>query len=218
MTSRLEGCDAVKVIVGTETQKTWSLPKKLLAHVSPFFDAALKGSWVEATSNNITLPEDNPVVFETFVHWIYIGNMNPGSRIDVPMYIGAWTLGDKLGCPAFQDYAMLQLLFLHEDAFVEPKTVQLAYEGSMAGSRLRKWALQEFTMGIIKKKYVETAEEWACVAKATVDFGYDYVQASAACFAALGAIPVDVGQQYLEVAVYEDERLDKCTESMRYDF
>ncbi|KAL2045017.1 hypothetical protein N7G274_002792 [Stereocaulon virgatum] len=205
----LEGCDAVKVIVGTETQKTWSLPKKLLAHVSPFFDAALNGSWVEATSNDISLPEDNPAAFETFVQWIYSGKLVTGSMDDIPRYIRAWTLGDKLRCPAFQDCAMLHLLHLHMRVYVEPKTVQLAYEGSMAGSRLRKWALQEFSSGITCGKYVDTAEEWACVAKNTVDFGYDYVQASAASFAALGFNPFEAGQQYLEVLVYEDEGIEK---------
>ena len=193
--------------MGTETQKTWSLPKKLLIHVSPFFNAALNGSWVEATSNSISLPEDNPAAFENFVQWIYIGKMSPGSH--VPTYIEAWTLGDKLGCPAFQDCAILQLLYLHQDAYVEPKTVQLAYEGSMACSRLRKWALQEFSVGIGSKEYVEMAEEWAYVARSTVDFGYDYVQASAASFAELGINPINAGQQYLEVLVYEDERIDK---------
>lgn len=192
-----------------EHPKIWSLPKNLLVHISPFFAAALNGSFAEASSKTITLPEDDPAAFEMFVQWMYVGKTGRNSTEDIAIHVESWILGDKLGCPVFQDRAMLKLLHLHSANLIQPKTLQLAYEGSAAGSKLRKWALQHFIYNVQYENFVENLENWAAVAKAIADFGSDYVAASAATFKNLWFNPIENGQLYLEILAYKDERLDK---------
>ena len=64
------------MVVGTEdVSKTWHLPKELLVKASPFFAAALNGSFAEATSRVVNLPEDDTDAFALFVRWLYVGEI-----------------------------------------------------------------------------------------------------------------------------------------------
>ena len=188
--------------------QTWSLPKNLLTHVSPFFAAALNGPFSESNSNKISLPEDDPAAFELFVQWLYIGETGKGSTDHILTHVRAWTLGDKLGCPVFQDHAMLKLLQFHADkhaTIIQPQTLQLAYEGSAANSKLRAWALQQFRCEVESDSLSKMAEEWASITKTVVDFGSDYVRdsASAEAFKDKWWRPEEDGQQFLELLTYK---------------
>ena len=191
-----------------DDSQTWSLPKNLLTHVSPFFAAALDGPFSESNSHKMLLPEDDPAAFELFVQWLYIGETGKDSTDHTSVHVRAWTLGDKLGCPVFQDRAMLKLLQFHageHGIIIEPETLQLAYEGSAANSKLRRWALHQFCCGVQGNNLGKTAEEWASTAKAVVDFGSDYVRHStcAQTFKDKWWRPEDDRQQFLELLTYE---------------
>ncbi|KAF2035344.1 hypothetical protein EK21DRAFT_47537, partial [Setomelanomma holmii] len=64
------GAEFATVIVGYE-KKTFTIHKDLLIHYSDFFRAALAGQFREVHENTVKLPEDEPLYFEIFVHWLY---------------------------------------------------------------------------------------------------------------------------------------------------
>ena len=158
----------------------------------------------------MVLPEDDPAAFELFVQWLYIGETGKDSVDHISTHVRAWTLGDKLGCPVFQDRAMLKLHRFHagENArIIEPETLQLAYEGSAASSKLRRWALHQFCCEVQGDNLGKDAEEWASIAKTVPDFGSDYVRhsAGAQAFKEKWWRPEDDRQQFLELLTYEAE-------------
>ncbi|KAI4173933.1 MAG: hypothetical protein LQ343_002701 [Gyalolechia ehrenbergii] len=68
----LEGSVSVTVKVGEgDKSATWTLPKDLLTHASPFFNAALNGTWLESEAKQVELKEDNPNAFRFFIHWLF---------------------------------------------------------------------------------------------------------------------------------------------------
>lgn len=209
MIYRLHSGDAIELLVGDgDNSQTWSLPKPLLAHVSPFFAAALDGRFSESKSHKELLPEDDPAAFELFVQWLYIGETGKDSPEHTLTHVRAWTLGDKLGCPVFQDRAMLKLLRFHaggQATIIEPQTSLLAYEGSAANSKLRAWALQQFRCEVHNNKLGKMAEEWASITKTVPDFGSDYVRdsASANAFGDKWWRPESQRQQFLELLTYK---------------
>ena len=206
--------------VGSEDRwAVWHLPKALLTHCSPFFAAALEGSFFEAESRTVSLPDDNPEVFETFVQWLYIGEI----RCTVELFdsyerwtsliVASWMLGDKLGCQAFQDAAMTQLLAYHNkgDA-IQISAVRAAYEGSPPGSKLRKWAVDQFLYEIKLEGYGEPGEKesWVSQVEAIENFGQDFLEASLDLGGSEMAEPYMNGQRYMEVSTYKHEMGCRC--------
>lgn len=64
----------VKVFVG-QNRESFTIHKKLICAASLFFDQAFNGGFKEASESSIDLPDDRVGVFETFVYWLYQGNI-----------------------------------------------------------------------------------------------------------------------------------------------
>ena len=62
----------------------------------------------QATTKQVTLAEDDPRVFESFVQWLYYGIRMNEPLQDSHYRVRMWILADKLGCSTFQDYVMLR--------------------------------------------------------------------------------------------------------------
>jgi hypothetical protein len=127
----------------------WYLPKKLLVEYSTFFAAALNGNFAEGKTHCVALPEEDPDIFQIFVQWLYRGGAlsRSDSRVcrEFPeTHIRAWALGDKLGCSKLQDTAMIQINRFHENTATCAKEMHMIYEITAPGSRLRKFAIDEF--------------------------------------------------------------------------
>ncbi|KAL8930670.1 MAG: hypothetical protein Q9208_000541 [Pyrenodesmia sp. 3 TL-2023] len=143
----LEGPVSITVKVGDgDTARTWTLPRDLLTSASTFFDAVFKHSWSESESNLVELKEDNPDTFGFFVQWLYIwtcssdqkGPYRISSKIHPMVSLRAWMLGDKLGCPRFQDYALLHLWdSLSKKRIFVSSIIRPAYGGTPPASKLR---------------------------------------------------------------------------------
>lgn len=169
--------------VGNEPDaKIWHLPKKLLVRHSSFFEAALDGYFAESTSKSITLPEDDPVIFELFIRWLYIGDLNKKETVvdwEVERLTKAWILGDKLGSADFQDYAMLRLIHYHKYKPMAAAIVRLAYIGSASGSKLRQYVIDALRSDVADERVGEQADGLLSAARETCDIGLDYIRA---CF------------------------------------
>ncbi|KAJ4378440.1 hypothetical protein N0V86_006143 [Didymella sp. IMI 355093] len=70
MYNRASDSQFVTVLVGPE-KKPFVVHRDLLIYHSDFFRAALTSNFEEAKNKNVTLPDDEPTIFEFFVHWLY---------------------------------------------------------------------------------------------------------------------------------------------------
>ena len=190
---------------------TWHLPKAHLIRQSPFFAAALNGSFAEAKLNSVAMPDDDPNLFRLWVQWLYIGKITKPilSVEDINVVVKAWILGDKLDCHIFQDVVMMQLLACHSPKVERPligtSTLRTAYEGSAPGSKLRKWALNFFLFEIGKTRdgtflSLQRNILWVSETKDIEDFSQDYMEASVE-FSLQGnpTNPYTNGQQYMKI-------------------
>lgn len=57
-------------------KQKFCIHKKLICKSSKFFDRAFNGGFMEATTGELDLPEDNPVIFEHFVGCLYRTNVD----------------------------------------------------------------------------------------------------------------------------------------------
>ena len=64
----------VKIFVGA-TRQEFNMHKALLCNISPYFSAALKGSFKEAEELKIEMSEEDPRAFEYFQLWAYTGHI-----------------------------------------------------------------------------------------------------------------------------------------------
>ena len=144
----------IAIIVGQKDSVTWHLPKSLLTYHSPFFAAALEGSFAEAQKMQVCLVEDDPESFRIFVQWMLaeqidldssvIGMKSPDEEI-----AKAWVLGDKLRCPRFQNQLMLQLISLYQNQPICPITAATAYYRTAPNSKLRKFIIAKFLHDVV---------------------------------------------------------------------
>ena len=168
------------MIVGCQDHSTtWYLPKDLLTHSSPFFAAALNGSFAEAISKSIKLPEDDPAIFGLFVRWLYIGGNDEDLAFDPNPHVEAWILGDKLGCQGFKDSQMYLIMSYHRTQYLIAETVRTAYEGSVPGCKLRKYIVDQFRWDfkLGNLEAMPAYEDFLSQAKVTEDFGVDFMRA-----------------------------------------
>lgn len=160
--------------------KTWKIPSRLITSQSKFFAAALRGGFVEAGSKSVSLLEEHPRDFGYWVVWLYTGKLSWdykffGTRFQ-DARIGAWTLGDKLGCQAYQDTALLYFMRNMEfDYHLADYMVRQAYEGSAPGSKLRKFVVDEFRWEVHQEMIeIDSMKEITEAAADIPDFPLDY--------------------------------------------
>jgi len=82
----------IKIYVGAEKQQ-YSIHKKLICSVSPFFDRAFNGPFVEATPSSIHLDEDSPEIFSSFFEYLYTDHFI--NRGNVQQLIDLYIFADK---------------------------------------------------------------------------------------------------------------------------
>src|ERR1700743_293994 len=73
--SSLVLCSVVTIKVGPE-EKLFVVHQDLICHFSKYFNAAFNGSFAEATSKEINLPDVEVQIFEIFVGWLYMQKLD----------------------------------------------------------------------------------------------------------------------------------------------
>ena len=61
---------------GGRPQTKYVIHKELLTAASPFFAAALNGTFAEGLDQSVKLPEEKPEIFEWFLQWLYTGSLS----------------------------------------------------------------------------------------------------------------------------------------------
>ena len=206
------------MVVGTGCgTRIWHLPRKLLVNASPFFAAALNGSFSEATSRKITLPETGPEIFALFVRWLHVGEIGRISfapeddwvdrlNASTKAFVQACILGDKLGCSIFRDLAMLELIEHQSKEVMREEEIRYVFDHSTQSSKLRQFTIDQLRY-VLQEGILS---EYACLhysgASFAEDFGPIFLEAS---LKANGAAidPQMQKERYLEVLTGDDDDL-----------
>ena len=140
---RLKDTASIAVIVGEEPQPTtWRLPKSLLTRYSTFFATALNGEFREESQESVRISEVKPSIFELFVQWLYLGEYVKKEK-GYKFREEAWVLGEFLGCAAFKNFAILDMILYHQTTVVTKSRVMFAYRQSPAKSKLRQFLVAQ---------------------------------------------------------------------------
>lgn len=139
----------MKVIVGEE-QASFYVYRNVICNSSPFFKAALSGTFKEADESKVVLPEDDPEVFEQFLQWIYTKayNLSPLANASSEnvckqswQYIRLYVFADKTQVEPLKDHILRHLFKLHQryskDRSVSYECVEFAYDHTPPESPLR---------------------------------------------------------------------------------
>ncbi|KAG9593358.1 hypothetical protein KCU77_g6473, partial [Aureobasidium melanogenum] len=151
--------ETVSLLVGPNKEK-YNLHKDLLCFYSGFFRAAFEGSFKEADEGKIELPDVKAEIFEVFQVWLYshslrdADNYKDSSRrpqlLPCRTLAHLWVFGDKYQIPLLQNDSIDALLAkLEEENQADVAVVHIAYQSTMQGSPLRRFAIDlcVFRMG-----------------------------------------------------------------------
>ena len=174
---RLKTARPIQVIVGHDRHTaTWYLPDKLLTHYSNVFKAELPKAGEEGGFKTLTLPDNDPDVFQLFVQWLYLGHFKIGGLWNI-RYVNAWILGEQLACGKFKDHVMLQLIGYSDWGLrFDNSLVKLVYEGTTPGSKLRAWTVAHFVETSISEDKKLEGHDWAKTMKELDGFAFDVAE------------------------------------------
>lgn len=125
----------------------FTIHKQLLCDVSPYFEAALNGTFQEAKEQRISFPEDVVAVFEQFQAWLYFRTPLPNIDImDAPSAYNEWNvlvhlyvLADKFQIPTLQNAAIHGIIEGKCNTNqLQITLIPLVYQKTTTGSQLRK--------------------------------------------------------------------------------
>ena len=163
-----------------------------------FFTAALDGGFAEGISKIITLPEENPDIFQWFVVWLYAGHDPIPKLEEKDLLVPLWFLGDRLGCPSVQDDAMCNLILRCEDDYIDEDTLKQIYEGSTQGSKLRRFAVDQCLLDVRNRAPAEdVAWSYPRFVKDNEDFAQELAEATILLRSAVPKDPADDSYPYL---------------------
>jgi hypothetical protein len=139
--------EVVEIKVGSGTdQKSFLVHEGLLRYYSGYFEAALGGSFAEATSRIVKLDEEEVWIFKRFVFWLYTGKYTPpdDANDDYEAICKLWILGDRRQIPLLAN-AMVDML---RDEIVRlwtlplrPHSFEYIYQHTTAESALRRFMI-----------------------------------------------------------------------------
>lgn len=109
----------------------------LLSYFSSYFDAACFGRFIEATTNTIEMPEENPAEVRAFISWVYSGFLSNAKSGPQPERL--WILADMLGAPEFSNDAMSLVCGKYLRQWLTPDMAELVYKSTRSTSELRRF-------------------------------------------------------------------------------
>ncbi|KKP05528.1 hypothetical protein THAR02_02345 [Trichoderma harzianum] len=108
---------ALTVTVGSTDPVMFSVHEHLICRTSDYFKTAMKAHWETSTSGSIALKEEDPEVFEVYLHWLYfetlpVRNDSPGSEgnAEYAQLAKAYVLGELLQDVNFKDAVLDAIL------------------------------------------------------------------------------------------------------------
>jgi hypothetical protein len=143
---------AIEVIVGLKPPTTLIAHENLVCASSVFFNKAMSQDWKEAKERSIKFEDEDPDVFQLYLHWLYRGTLPV--RIDEPGQEGnaeylqlakACVLGDKLQDGDFQDVIIDAIVDKCKSEASDGRTwfpvgpvIQQVYDNTLESSKARR--------------------------------------------------------------------------------
>ena len=174
-------------------KKQFSVHKAIIMEVSSFFRAALCGSFNEAKTGIVRLPEDSMETVQSFVHWLYAqtvlfadddGDLSHtpwldiveadavvGTRPRVKKLLDLYVWADAKGAPRLQNDIVNQLVEHSIHVGIQSSWIELVYRQLPKASPLRRLMVDWY---VSEGKRVEFRDELLGYAKRGVlDFVVD---------------------------------------------
>ncbi|KAH0528035.1 hypothetical protein TsFJ059_002947 [Trichoderma semiorbis] len=143
---------ALTVTVGSTDPVMYSVHEHLICRTSGYFKTAMKAHWETSTSGSIDLTEEDPEVFEIYLHWLYFGtlpvrNNSPGleGNNEYVQLAQAYVLGEFLQDVNFKDTVLDAILIKSRSTASDGQTwfplgpaIRCIYEGTRASSAARR--------------------------------------------------------------------------------
>ncbi|PNP57774.1 hypothetical protein THARTR1_01932 [Trichoderma harzianum] len=150
---------ALSVTVGSSDPVTFSVHETLICRTSDYFKTAMKAHWETSTSGSITLKEEDPEIFEIYLHWLYfeilpVRNDSPGleGNIEYVQLAKSYALGEFLQDINFKDAALDAILIKTRSKASDGQswipfgsTIRHIYEGTPESSAARRLFVDLYT-------------------------------------------------------------------------
>ena len=169
------------VAVGPNQQR-FGVFKARISRFSTFFKAAFSGSFKEASSDVVLLPDDDPEIFDIVQVWLNVDWLTQfvnGKHIDCTsrQLIDVFIFGDKYGMPELRNAAINYLIeWVVKKEGLIPHFAH-AYKQTTADSSLRRLLVDVFTY--LPTRWAEIAREHHDVLSECPDFVIDIATALA---------------------------------------
>jgi hypothetical protein len=153
-------------------RKTFTLPKALLSHFSPFFHRSQQRN---PSVTHMELPDEHPVAFAMYVEFMKYGTYNTSVETihyettdGINMCIHAWILGNKLMARGFQNHAMQRVYEYYLQTSLKGGEPQVSpvVVSSVCGRCLPEFALWRFFRDMLGEYW---AHEEGSIVVARVD-------------------------------------------------
>ncbi|KAM0244828.1 hypothetical protein ACHAQJ_010712 [Trichoderma viride] len=150
---------ALTVTVGSTTPVTFSVHEHLICRNSDYFKTAMKAYWKSSTSGSVTLKEEDPEVFEVYLHWLYcetlpVQNDSPGQEgnIEYEQLAKAYALGEMLQDVNFKDAVLDAIMIKSRSKASDGRcwypigpAIRYIYEGTPESSAARRLLVDMYT-------------------------------------------------------------------------
>lgn len=159
-----------KILVGPE-EANRTVPRELLTANSPFFHAALTGTFAEGLSQTVRLPEDRADVFDYFLYWLYTRRLDheavDAAEPTKPAYfwlLHLYCLVDKLGVESCKNAIVEKVARLAEEtnSVPTPTDTWIVFEtfGGQEGNCLRRLVVDLFAWKRTDNLLDQHEDEW----------------------------------------------------------
>ncbi|KAF1988246.1 hypothetical protein K402DRAFT_392007 [Aulographum hederae CBS 113979] len=139
--------------------------RELLTLHSPFFHAALTGTFAEGLSQTITLPEERVESFEFFVYWLYTQRVEDNFKEGKPTYfvlLELYELADRLAVEGLRNQVVDKMAELAErtNSVLTPSDTHLLYERIRDSAPMRKLVLDLFAFKKTDNLIEKHQDDW----------------------------------------------------------
>jgi hypothetical protein len=167
----------IQVAVGEGDQlQTFDVHEDIITARSPFFKKAMSGDWKEAQDRLVKLPDDNPAIFQLYVHLLYTNMLAVVPDPLPPNYTGSnehvklaklYVLAEKLQDIDTKNTVLEAMLLATRQTRSDGKCyypgngpICLIYAGTVPGSPMRKLLVDFYTYQAEANWLSESDETW----------------------------------------------------------
>lgn len=173
------GTDIVTVFVGLGKDK-FTVHKNLICASSQFFKRAFEGGFTEGVSQELTLPEEKPCLFEFFCSWLYMSKYNGADWSQLQMttkygegarWVLLYRMGDRLMIPGLRLLALRQftkMLSSTQPTVPTEEIMTIIYEPD-ASKMFRNYIIKHVAYWLSKTG----SATWTCHYESMKEFGID---------------------------------------------